>query len=793
MPTVFYHRPHHARVVFDGKLSWASAVDLVTTLDTVIETYKYDAVELVVTSPGGDTDALNHVLTSLRERQEAGVVVQTRVASYAASAAAVLATAGDFRTAAPGAKFLFHCVRSGQGEAMTAHVARAVATQVARVDDTLVANLVGGALLAGPRSPRTPFAHPCDRMVLETLWPVVSRKGGRRPRALRALVEAASAYVGRAVKAEDHRALQTLYRRLLRVEVPISADLARALGLVDFLGRAPERVPADASEAGVAVPEWRGLFPHDGVVPRSVLTRHIIVLGETGSGKTRSVVMPVLAALAQVDHETVGAALVIDPKGELAPVLGAVAPHRLRKLTTDTLSLDVMAGLRWSLDADLAAGRWMTAAHKVLLRSASFVPASPARVLLPHASDGDPTGEFFDREGTALAECVLALVLFLLSRPEAYRHFVGYDLDSGPDADAANRAAWADAFGTSSEISAWLGQFDARAQAGFSALALAHWALTGPLLITQRPEGLLFSALVKSVIPAADDPLDEGRLLRERVTSYWQRMSSIQRQFAAVLAAAANVTVDWAAPAAARCLHVGCEPGFLERADSRVDFAKLVSPRTEAAGESFLLFQPARDDLDRLVGIALKASLFQAVLDDPDRARGGDHLPLVSYVADEAHRWISADSCGEQSYLDTCRSYGGVCLLATQSLAAVRYAFASGAAPSQAGADAALSMISTNTATKFLFRTTDPETLARLSELCPQPVGLASLVQVRPPSSLAVGECYVACGDGRFERQRLAPYTGPEAAREFRAARLLPAPEASVAAGACCANGGVER
>ena len=792
MPTVFYHRPHHARVVFDGQLSWASAVDLITTLDTVIETYQYDAVELVVTSPGGDTDALNHVLTSLRERQEAGVVVQTRVVSYAASAAAVLATAGDFRTAAPGARFLFHCVRSGQGEAMTAHVARAVAAQVARVDDTLVANLVGAALLAGPRPPCTPFAHPSDRTVLETLWPVVSPKGGRRrPRALRALVEAASAYVARAVEAEDERALQVLYRRLLRVEVPISADLARALGLVDFLGRAPERVLANADEAGVAVPEWRGLFPPDGVVPRSVLTRHVLVLGETGSGKTRSVVMPLLAALAREDSDGVGAALVIDPKGELAPLLAAVAPQLVRTLTTDTLSLDIMAGPRWSVRPDLAAGRWLSAAHKVLLRTASFVPASPARVLLPHASDGDPTGEFFDREGTALAECVLALVLFLLARPEAYRHLVGHDLDCGPDVGAAHRAAWAAAFGTSSEVSAWLGQFDARARAGFSALALAHWALTGPLLITQRPEGLLFSALVQSVVPAGDDPLDEGRLLRERVSSYWQRMSGIQRQFAAVLAAAANVTVDWAARAAQSSLYVGCERGFLE-SEHRVDFAQVVSPRAVRPGP-LLLFQPARDDLDRLVAVSLKASLFEAVLDDPDRARGGSDLPLCGYLADEFHRYATCDPVhGEQSYLDTCRSYGGVCVLATQSAASLSHAFAHGAAPS-AAADAALSMIWTNTATKFLFRTTDRDTLSRVSDLCPQPPGLASLVQVRPVSHLAVGECYAALADGRFERSRLAPYSGVEATREPRVTRVLALPQAGLDARACTSDGGTAR
>ena len=188
---------------FDGKFTWNAALGLVETLDTVIETYRYDAVELVVTSPGGDTDALAHVLTSLRERQANGVMFQTRVVSYAASAAAVLATAGDFRTAAEGAKLLFHGVRSGQGEAMTARVARAVAQQVERINHVLLDNMVGGVLLAAPCPPPAAIAQPGDRPVLEALWPIVSpKRRARRPRALQALVEATCAYVGRAVAAE---------------------------------------------------------------------------------------------------------------------------------------------------------------------------------------------------------------------------------------------------------------------------------------------------------------------------------------------------------------------------------------------------------------------------------------------------------------------------------------------------------------------------------------------------------------------------------------------------------------
>ena len=183
--------------------------------------------------------------------------------------------------------------------------------------------------------------------------------------------------------------------------------------------------------------------------------------------------------------------------------------------------------------------------------------------------------------------------------------------------------------------------------------------------------------------------------------------------------------------------------------------------------------------------MALKAALFEAVLDDPDRARGADDLPLVAYVADEFHRYVTADPVhGEQSYLDTCRSYGGVCVLATQSLASLKYAFAQrGACPTIT--DAALSVIWTNTATKVAFRSTDRETLSRVSELCLQTPGLARVVEVRPLSSLAVGQCYAAVADGRLERCRLAPYVGVEAAREVRVARLLPAPEAAVGARAC--------
>ena len=84
--------------------------------------------------------------------------------------------------------------------------------------------------------------------------------------------------------------------------------------------------------------------------------------------------------------------------------------------------------------------------------------------------------------------------------------------------------------------------------------------------------------------------------------------------------------------------------------------------------------------------------------------------------------------------------------------------------------EAALGVLWTNTAAKLVFRTTDLTTLRRLEGLCPHRPGLVDVVQVRPPSTLGVGECYGALADGRFERRQLEPLV-LEREREARASR----------------------
>ena len=492
----------------------------------------------------------------------------------------------------------------------------------------------------------------------------------------------------------------------------------------------------------MTIPEWAALYPPAGEVPRALLTRHVLALGETGSGKTVSVVLPVLAALARAPEGRLGGALVIDPKRDLAPLLERIAPKRLEHISAETVALNVMAPARWSLDADLAAGRWTSAANRVLLRVVSFLPSSPLKVLGPHRVTS-PNAEFFAQEGAALLRDVVGVILMLTAPGAPAPH-------EWVDADDVASLRWACALAE---------RADSHGGAhGPNVLALAAWALAGALA-PPVPEDAdatpwLFRSLATHAMTVWGDTPGEGRDLLQRVCEYWRAQAQVPRQYAGVLGTARTACAELASTRLARTLFFGCEPGWRHAKRHTVDFARLASPEGDGR---LVLYQPRRDGLDALVAMALKACFFEAVLADPARVGGGHRLPLVAYVADEFHRYVTSDIVhGEQSFLDTCRSLGALCVLATQSTRSVAHALSLGGAGRDTN-EAALDILLTNTATKFVFRSTDIDTAARLEALCPRRPGFAPASAVRPLSVLAPGECYAVLADGRFERVQLTP------------------------------------
>ena len=569
MNTHIQHRGDRMVVPFEGELTWPRATAFVDAVDAHLEHYHYRRVELIVSSPGGVVAALEHVVRALARWRARGVEVRTRVVASAASAAAVLVSLGDERVAAPGAKLLYHLARVPDAGAVTARASAELHGELTRADARIVGHLVERALAA--RGPVAHRAEPCDREALERVVGALAGHApseGRRPRLKRLAAQAGGA-LDAAVRAGERDTVTRAYRALARVDRHISAELARTLRLIDRIDDGSDAHDAPEPDAPghridhprVAEPlSARGRGAPLGAHPARARARRDRL------GKTASVIVPVLSAMARA--RCIGAALVIDPKRELAPVLAREAPGRLERLDAATVALDLMASARASLDADLAAGRWTSAAARILLRVASFLPASPLRVLGPHRVSG-ANAEFFAQEGTALLRDLLGLLLMLCADHAPPPHEWVEPLE-----EASFR--WVHALGERARA--------AEGARGPNALALCAWALEGPLAppVDERAGASasrwLFAALARQAMTVWGATAGEGRDLLQRIGTYWNAQARVPRQYSAVLSTARTACAELAAPRLATTLYFGCEPGWREAQPSAVDFARLVSP-----------------------------------------------------------------------------------------------------------------------------------------------------------------------------------------------------------------------
>ena len=269
------------------------------------------------------------------------------------------------------------------------------------------------------------------------------------------------------------------------------------------------------------------------------------------------------------------------------------------------------------------------------------------------------------------------------------------------------------------------------------------------------PASYLANAL-KPLYGAEADPIWREVSNWETLARYGDEASP---HYTSILAHAQQALGEFAESAPAWTLYFGVEPYWnrvvVDQSADIVDFTEAVG---SDEGRTVWVIQPKLGgDRQALVAKAVKAAFFEAVLGNEDRA-SGVKKPLVGYVADEFHRFVTAgEEHGEQSYLDTCRSFGGFCALASQSVASIEHALAGAGGDHDQNA-AAVSILLNNVGTKLFFRTTDDGTIGRIRSLCPTNPGRPMVVDVRPPSTLAPGECYAALPDGRFERRQLAPW-----------------------------------
>lgn len=158
-----------------------------------------------------------------------------------------------------------------------------------------------------------------------------------------------------------------------------------------------------------------------------------------------------------------------------------------------------------------------------------------------------------------------------------------------------------------------------------------------------------------------------------------------------------------------------------------------------------IVFCPEPREGHRLAAMSLKAKFFEAVFSRKNQLRP------IGVVADEFQKFVTNDAeTGEQSFLDRCRAYRCIAVLATQSISSLKYALGSTAA-----AQTAVEIVTANTPSRFIFRTTDTDTVAWLKSQLPYASDSdPHVIDLRRPMGLQQGEAYFMLANGKWGRKR---------------------------------------
>ena len=406
-----------AVVRLTGPITEESVIATIEAIEHACEDCFYEKIEISISSPGGEIYAYERLLEFIDGLRDEGVRIDTGASGVTASAAAFLLSTGDNRRASPGCRLTYHLCRVEGQAHLTAAVAEGAAAALDDLDQRIVTRLAERSVEAAKGASECAVVddfHPGDWKAIARFL-ILQSKGrasgveGKEPllRSLRETLDGCRS---------DARSLAEVYRTLFALDCPISPVLAREMFLIDRIGSAGQAV-RPASGPTIVVPEWQALWP-GGRIETQYLRRHTLFLGETGSGKTASGIMPLVRAMVSPDSD-VGCALVIDPKRELLPSIRGLG-ESVRVIEPSSRGrprsmLNLTSAPEWGLDSDLAAGRYQEAARRILVRSAGLATQTPARVWAG-LSPGHPRNAYWDHQGGSLASLALSIAMAVIER-----------------------------------------------------------------------------------------------------------------------------------------------------------------------------------------------------------------------------------------------------------------------------------------------------------------------------------------------------------------------------------------
>ena len=275
--------------------------------------------------------ALEYFLEALAHWKDHGHRLTTVALTSCASAAAVMLSLGDRRKASPTLRLiLYHFARIHVSEStpITRTHARHFVESLELIDARILSALVSRAA-NNPPQPVDEFSAQDHNALQERCAPPWATRSGADATAPRGSRSGSRRRTTRRSKTGRHAGPPSI----ASCAKPTGPSPVASPTVWDSSTSWSSPWPRSAAAPPVPrrslrVPEWNNAY-RDGAVDVAYLKRHTLVLGETGSGKTASAILPVLAAAYRAPE--VGVALVIDPKEELGKALECLEENaRLR-------------------------------------------------------------------------------------------------------------------------------------------------------------------------------------------------------------------------------------------------------------------------------------------------------------------------------------------------------------------------------------------------------------------------------------------------------------------------------
>ena len=479
------------------------------------------------------------------------------------------------------------------------------------------------------------------------------------------------------------------------------------------------------NDQAFAINEWKNLNYSE--IKGSDMSRHFLILGETGSGKTKSAIVPLLKSIINYKGKYRPSLLVIDPKNELHSYLDSYDKiiNFQPNVKTDKKTIHFFEGLDLeNISADEIKSKLLGISPRVM----------------------NQKNDFFVLQAEYCLKSFIDIDVFLYNKngiTGITKFWEGF-IDDSKRIKIGKRDAYEKMKQTSSDV---------------SRLKLLSKEIDTYDLICER------------ISHSRENYFDKFSVLLNNIESlkillkYWQRkyegvdsLESYGLLKSLVVLSDNNVTGQLGG-------IIGSVNNIFETICSRelvsnVNLNPFEPPRDHYVSildimeDGYcLIYSPNQNSyIGDIIGRCLKSKFFEFTF-----VRTNQERPFA-YICDEFQRFITGDRIsGEQSFLDRCRAYRGICILASQSLASLSHSLRTSYESDGSIAESSINIILNNTGNKLFFRNTDIDTLYKLEKLIPTPFksDRPHVIEVRPPSTLGVGECYYLQSNGDWGRRKI--------------------------------------